>query len=198
MSSSIERYSRAISSSHLTVTDKPGDVDALIAAGWVRNSLATMLYRLRVEFDLIDRTTPVLSNCAATSRLLVLMNCRGLPAARDALGQFVMAQATRAGLNTSTQEQMRLSGRILDLFLDPLCEACHGVKFREVPGTGRLSGVPCGVCDGSGVRRMKFSGGASYAEAEFTRDVQGALARKMDYVGKMMRRFLREHEPASV
>ena len=194
MTSTIERYSRAISSSHLEVTDKPGDVDALIAAGWIRDGLATMLYRLRVEYDLIDRTAPIRSNIPATDRVLVLMHCKGLPAAREAMGQFVTAQAARAGLNTTTAEQRRLSGRILDMFLDPLCDACRGVKFKPVPGTGRLSAVPCVACEGTGARKMRFAGGAEHKEVEFTRDVQAALARKMDYVAKMMRKFLRQHE----
>ena len=192
MTSTIERYSRAISSSHLEVTDKPGDVDALIAAGWIRDGLATMLYRLRVEYDLIDRTTPILCNSPATSRLMVLINCKGLPAARDAMAAFVTAQAARAGLTITLEEQHRLSGRILDVFLDPLCEACRGVKFKVVPGTGRLSGVSCDACQGTGTRGLKFVGGAERREVEFTRDVQAAIARKMDYVAKMMRAFLRE------
>jgi hypothetical protein len=46
-----ERYARAMRSSHLEVTEHPGDVDKIIAAGWIRDGLATTLYRLRMEFD---------------------------------------------------------------------------------------------------------------------------------------------------
>lgn len=48
-----ERYSRAMSTSHLEVKDRPGDVDMLIAAGWCKETLGTMLYRLRSEFDAV-------------------------------------------------------------------------------------------------------------------------------------------------
>jgi hypothetical protein len=51
MSAVEERYSRAIRSSHLEVTEHPGDVDKLIAAGWLDDGFATTLYRLRVEYD---------------------------------------------------------------------------------------------------------------------------------------------------
>lgn len=47
-----EKYSRAISSSHLEVeAEHRGDVDLLVAAGWTRATLGTALYRLRAEFD---------------------------------------------------------------------------------------------------------------------------------------------------
>lgn len=47
-----ERYGRALESSHLRPnSEQTGDVDLLIAAGWVSDSLGTMLYRLRLEYD---------------------------------------------------------------------------------------------------------------------------------------------------
>lgn len=47
-----ERYSSATESSNLRLRlDRRGDVDALIAAGWVREDLGTALHRLRSEFD---------------------------------------------------------------------------------------------------------------------------------------------------
>lgn len=49
-----ERYSRAIKSDHLRMNERvAGDVDLLIAAGWVHDSMAMQLYRLAVEFDLV-------------------------------------------------------------------------------------------------------------------------------------------------
>lgn len=46
-----ERYSGAISTSHLEVLPTPGDVDMLIATGWVRDPLGGLLLRLRAEWD---------------------------------------------------------------------------------------------------------------------------------------------------
>lgn len=47
-----ERYSHAMSSSHLRVDPERCDVDYLIAAGIVREGLGAMLVRLAVEWDL--------------------------------------------------------------------------------------------------------------------------------------------------
>ena len=51
-----ERYSNATVTSHLEVKPTTGDVDLLIAAGWLgpTETLGTALYRLRVEFDACD------------------------------------------------------------------------------------------------------------------------------------------------
>lgn len=47
-----ERYSRALSTSHMEVQARVrGDVDVIIAAGWVPEHMGTMLYRLAAEFD---------------------------------------------------------------------------------------------------------------------------------------------------
>ena len=46
-----ERYTRAMGASRLIVSERPGDVDLLIAAGWVEEGLATSLYRLMSEYD---------------------------------------------------------------------------------------------------------------------------------------------------
>lgn len=46
-----ERYGRAINSSHLEVRESAGDVDKLIAAGWIKDGMGPMLYRLQVEWD---------------------------------------------------------------------------------------------------------------------------------------------------
>jgi hypothetical protein len=47
-----ERYGQAIGSKHLKVeVDRRCDVDMLVCAGWVQETLATELLRLRQEFD---------------------------------------------------------------------------------------------------------------------------------------------------
>lgn len=49
-----ERYASAVRSSHLRSTsERAGDVDLLVAAGWVREGLATAMYRVRGEFDCV-------------------------------------------------------------------------------------------------------------------------------------------------
>lgn len=190
MTSVADRYARSITSSHLEVTEFTGDVDALIAAGWVREGLATTLWRLRVEFDGVDKRV-LRSNSSMTDRLLVLMHMKTLPAARNALGGFVRGQALQANLELSQEERVRMCARILNQFLDQLCPACHGVRNKTIPGTGRLSAMPCDACEGSGKQRLKFTGNTDAAEVKFTEAVLADLDRKMDRVGKLMKRFLR-------
>lgn len=49
-----ESYARAIESSRLEVlADERCSVDMLIAAGWINETLGTMLFRLRAEFDMV-------------------------------------------------------------------------------------------------------------------------------------------------
>jgi hypothetical protein len=48
-----ERYSSAIDSSNLRLKENRGDVDIIISAGLVRESLGGTLLRLRVEYDLV-------------------------------------------------------------------------------------------------------------------------------------------------
>lgn len=49
-----ERYARAMQSTHLEVlVDERCSVDLLVAAGWVKDGLGTMLYRLRTEYDAV-------------------------------------------------------------------------------------------------------------------------------------------------
>lgn len=47
-----ERYLGAATSGNLRLSlERPGDVDLLVASGWARETMATLLYRLRGEFD---------------------------------------------------------------------------------------------------------------------------------------------------
>lgn len=192
-----DRYARSITSSHLEVTEFTGDVDSLIAAGWCKESLATMLWRMRVEFDAVDKQAMARGNCSATDRLMALVHMRSLHPAKEALGRFVMGMATRRNLTLSTEEQLRLSGRILNQWLDPLCKACRGVKFKTVPGSGRLSAMPCDACEGTGRVGLQFTGNTEEEEVQFTRDVLEDMDRKMEHVARLMGGFLRERGPVA-
>ncbi len=226
MTSVADKYARSITSSHLEVSEFAGDIDSLIASGWVRESLATLLWRLRVEFDAVDaRDIAPLPEMAPPDRLdgeetrlkewraaekeriakdfkdrttmaraLALVHLQSLSPAKEALGRFVMAMATRQSLALTPEEELRLSGRILNAFLDPLCKVCDGVRFKTVPGTGRLSAMPCDACSGSGRARIKYTGNPDAVEIQFTNDVLGELDRKIEFVAKVMKRFLRERE----
>lgn len=48
-----ERYASALGSSNLRLKDRAGDLDVVIAAGFLDNGFAAALMRLRLEYDLI-------------------------------------------------------------------------------------------------------------------------------------------------
>lgn len=194
MTSVADKYARSITSSHLECTEFTGDLDALIAAGWVREGLSTALWRVRVEFDAVDKQAIGRGNCSMTDRLLALAHMRSLGPAKTALQAFITGQAGRGGLTLTAVERARVTGRVINSLLDPVCPACHGVKSKTVPGSGRLSGRPCEACEGSGRVGLEFAGKIKGDELEFTRDVLSEIDRKMARVSMLMKRFLRERE----
>jgi hypothetical protein len=224
MTSVQDRYARSITSSHLEVTEYTGDIDALISAGWIKESLSTLLWRVRVEFDAVDardvvalpempppdrltgegeekalaewkkgekaRIAADLKGRRLTARALAMVHLTSLREAKEALGRFTMAQATRMGLPLTPEQELAVSGRAMQAFLDPLCGVCHGIKFKTAPGTGRLSSTPCSTCFGSG--RAQGAGDMTAAEFALQQSVLAELDRKMDRVARLMKRFLRE------
>jgi hypothetical protein len=114
-----ERYGRAISSSDLRVSDAAGDVDALIAAGWLPNDLGPLLYRLRVELDSllgdqvrIKRHRAELQPAIKVSRALVQREMRygPSPAAADLyvlLSRQQLLDREEAAARLSAVQQLR-------------------------------------------------------------------------------------------
>lgn len=224
MTSVADRYARSITSSHLEVTEYTGDIDSLISAGWIKESLSTLLWRVRVEFDAVDardvvalpemppperlliegeekalaewrkgekaRIAADLKARRLTARALAMVHLTSLREAKEALGRFTMAQSTRMRLPLTPEQELAVAGRAMQAFLDPLCGACHGIKFKTAPGTGRLSSTPCPVCYGSG--RAQGSDDMTASEFALQQSVLAEIDRKMDRVARLMKRFLRE------
>lgn len=69
-----ERYASAIESSHLEVLPTRCAVDYLVAAGWTRDGLGAMLFRLRTEYDAVrgERTLAILNAHAAAKMAATL------------------------------------------------------------------------------------------------------------------------------
>lgn len=156
-----ERYARAIRTSHLECDDAPGDIDAIIAAG-MAETLGTMLARLRAEWDTVGRKEREQAANDLTARVLILMNLRSLGPVKQALYGFVQQQARIKSTEMSNEDAAKLTGRVLDVWLDRICESCEGRGF-----TGGY-GIPktlCPKCHGSGDRRQ---GRLSANQAEHT------------------------------
>lgn len=170
----IERYASAQNSTNLTVkAGRRTDADVLIAAGWSKDHLGLLLWRLKAEWDSVDKPRPVRGlalralaesvrrhNDASFSSMgearaiadawhrqeLVKLagKLKSLGAAREAV--MAWAEAHKIG------RQVALD--CLHWWLDSTCGTCDGTKFQPVPGTRRLSNKHCPACRGSGQRHI--------------------------------------------
>ena len=150
-----ERYAGAIASSHLEVLPRRCDVDYLVAAGWTRDGLGAMLYRLRTEYDAVrgERQLAILNAQAAARMAASLMRAAAQINAKraeelDATKAHRMegdAQRTMGNATAVADEANRaaLTARALIMVhLKTLPEACtavhgfarmHAIRSRFMP-----------------------------------------------------------------
>jgi hypothetical protein len=176
-----ERYGRATRSSHLEMTIEVGDVDYLISAGLVRDTLATRLIRLLSEFDGLKRRTP-----AGMSVRLVVPLMAGFPGTRDYLAAHALTEAQRKFPKLTEPQVSAIAGRVLDLMLDPTCPTCSGRGFTGGYGVPQIR---CASCRESGKRALMWE--TDEAEA-FGRLLQTSLERKTAQALTQMHRLLRK------
>lgn len=210
-----ERYLGAVTSSHLRLNmERSGSVDLLVAAGWVRDGLATGLYRLRGEFDNAKAT--IRQQHTRYAELHALAGARRRKAGKhDDEAAALCAQAETEALTARAlilmqlksldgvtralghfgdqmaslrgfegAEVYRITGQALDLMLDPLCPHCDGVGFFG--GFGKPK-VLCSRCKGSTRRRIDFGSIEAQAFGVF---VLADLERKLARIDGLMLKFL--------
>lgn len=218
--STAERYAAATHSSDLKVhNEKRGDVDMLIANGWVGDRLGTLLFRLRGEFDSIrsehraaervlaaaesdnhrmhragldedaDAQMEAAERAALTARALIMVHLQSLPAAVNALVAFALMEAAHAKFFP------RGSGRGIQEIAGKALESwldpiCPACDGRGHNGGFGVALVLCARCHGSGVRRPRLA--RDEAGHEFGRRLLCAMDRKTDRVARSMRQFLKE------
>lgn len=173
-----ERYSKATESSNLKVTsERRGDADMLIAAGWAGESLGASLARLRAEFDAVHAQTKGQGNSSATDMLLALMELKTLPGVRQELGSMAVARAIGKEIPIDQATVLKLTGQVLSAFLEPNCQPCDGRGFT---GGGRheQSGpqILCRRCSGTGKRRASM--GKTDVERAFAGDLLSDIEEK--------------------
>jgi len=184
-----ERYIRAISSSHLEAKlDARGDIDTIIAAGWVKETLGTDLFRTRQEFDGLNRRELALCESSLIARVYVLSQMASLAQTRTTLGRFAMMHAVRAKFNRPAEVVMQITGMALDVWLDPLCHHCEGRGF-----TGGFDGpmVFCHYCHHTGSRKTRLH--KSEDCHQFGLNLLNEMQRKADFVAHKMKQYLRTH-----
>lgn len=187
-----ERYNRATASSRLQVTEFPGDVDTLIAAGWVREGLGPMLWRVRAEYDAVSRDVRKLGNNDTTGMALVMMNMKTLQASVNAVGRLMLQEATRQKFMQPDAAVLALTPRVVQSFLHPQCFACDG---RGMVGEYGHTSI-CKACSGIGRRTITL--GKTDEERHFSAHILVELERKTENVARTMRRYLKEHENGDI
>lgn len=256
-----EQYTRAMNSSRLVLAERTrGDVDLLIAAGWVRDDLATKLYRLACEFDaargeqtqarrriavataeadelekkaakqkkagqtldaletseLAEDMRKEIANQLVSERAFLMMRLKSLESTKEALGAWAMERAiatrfkspgplpTEAGPTLPARMRAwrgvvrdraacvaRISGRVLEVYLDNLCAPCQGRGFNG--GFGGPQKI-CRACSGSGHRKPARDD--SGPEMNFAHFLLAEIEGMQDGVERAMRRFLAQQQPA--
>jgi hypothetical protein len=191
-----ERYSSATESSNLKVsTERRGDVDVIIAAGWCSETLGASLARLRTEFDSVRAGLRGVGGGSATDKVLALLELKTLRSTKEALGDLALTQATRVRFARADAEVLKVAGRVLDAFLDPNCPRCDGRGFS---GGGRheQSGpqVLCRPCGGTGKRRGQM--GRDDEERRFAGGLLSDIEQKAALFEQQMGRRLSERDSA--
>ena len=166
-------YIRASNSSHLEWRPTVADIDRVVAAGLVRESLATRLMRLRAEFDSISAGTPA-------KTMVRLLN--GFAVAHEAMTDFVGIEAARQRRAALVTPEM--TNRVLGLFLDPNCPMCDGRGFNGSYGSPMLR---CTACRESGKRALYWK---TDAEQEFADWLMASIDSKIARALGEMRKVL--------
>lgn len=191
-----ERYSRAISSSHLRADEQPGDIHTIIAASvscrdYPRESLGVMLWRLKAEYDTAKVTAIKEAANPQTAMLLALMQLKTLKPVQAALAAMMVSQATRARFMEPDAVVVSLVGPVLQAFLHPQCFACGG---RGTVGAYTKAQI-CRKCSGTGRRRVSL--GDCDVQEHFCRSVLVEMERKCDNIARTIRRNLSKAEKSA-
>lgn len=185
-----ERYSSALNSSHLEVaTERTGDVDLLIASGWAREGLGCQLYRLRVEFDSINRLELARAD-SLTAKLMTLNKLTMLRPAMKSLDAYAQLAAVKAKLDAAPRVVYIIAGSALDAWISPMCHHCGGTGLKGLFGTPQ---TVCTHCV-SGKRQPRLA--KTEPGHQFGRLLLTHMDAKTDWVAKRMREFLSQRESA--
>jgi hypothetical protein len=191
MSQTPERYARATNSSHLRVQLQPGDIDAIIAAGWVKVGLSTHLARLMVEIDTVDQRLFVGHGVEVSRVDWTMMRSRLpnlAPTVRE-LTKYAHRLARERYPEVDVGQVLPIMHGVLAQLLLPVCPACHGRMFQVIPDTPNLSHKACRACNGTGVRRLRTPGGRR--GEEFAAALEAGVSSKMQVLFEVMARHLR-------
>lgn len=132
-----ERYAGAMNTTQMRVLPTPGDVDILIAAGWVRDGLSAALFRLRNEWDLAAGEYRLAAYQLRAAEIEVRDLCRQIERNPDPefrrttmrKGCEILRRAERAALTARALALVHL--QTLDPAKKALCAFAIGHATRE-------------------------------------------------------------------
>jgi len=186
-----ESYSSATESSDLRMrTERRGDVDLMIAAGWIADGLGPMLYRLQVEFDSVRVMLRGQGHLSPIERFLVLDKLKTLRPAAEYLRGFAIGQAILTGAPVTSEVAKLVMGQVLDIFLDPTCHHCDGRGFNGGSHRGEPQTI-CRPCRGSGNRRENI--GKNEQQRAFGAHLLAQMQLRLDEVDRQLRAFLKTY-----
>jgi hypothetical protein len=169
-----ERYTNATHATKLTVDpDHTGAADMLIAAGWSQSRLGTALLRLISEWDGAQKPQPLNPRAIGILATQIGKESGREPTERDYMAARIQANQwfehenkilmgklktlpeIRAVLTVWVKDRgignpEQVAAESLLWWMDSLCKHCSGRKWESIKDTGRLSGIVCPVCRGTG------------------------------------------------
>ena len=213
-----DRYSYSIRSKQLRNTDRPGDIDVIIAAGFIRDGLPTAIYRLRIEFDAV-RGDLILNDRMLVQAIaianVVQQSVEVGPTFADAIRMQAHDFATSNLCFLLTQlKSFKGCLHKLSRFIRRKSEKA-GLNFnraeseelagqildylldplcQQCAGTGykkTTRGALCPTCKGQGKRHFQFGNGTSYKRISLIKDVFSDIEHNMERINRLMGRFLR-------
>ena len=161
--------------------------------------LATLAERLKdygAAAALKDRAIELRARAAGevlSARAFILMGMKTLHNAKQQWGAFAIGLAAQPKRGVRADAALKLAGRVLDVWLDPICHTCDGT------GTvgNRYAGEnerQCSACLGSGHRRDVL--GNRPSERKFAGDLLAELQRRVASAAGGIKRSLGEPGPA--
>lgn len=171
-----ERYTKAVTSSHLRLTEnEAGDVDVLIAAGKFADPLGGLFSRLRAEFDVVHAEVKHEAKGqhigSVNTRMLTMMRLKSLKTSKAKLIEMAQAKRTKYSQPFAWSDVERIAWQALSAWLDPTCTHCDGRGK-----SGGYSGGPevlCTHCDGG--KRPMTGIGKSERERSFALELVTAI-----------------------
>lgn len=122
-----------------------------------------------------------------TARVIALGKLGTLDEAVLAVGAFACIQATKLRFMKSDQVARKIAGRVIDVWLDPLCSHCDGTTLEGSAYRGEKV-TPCRHCNATGHRRTQV--GSDDADRAFAWALLLQIDRAAGQAASRMRHIL--------